>query len=108
MEKYRNERCYPDAQTPMTILTVSQTSIKVDILGIIVTNQSSTESSFRIALRPKGATLELAHYTHKDLKIPDNDVYVWGEGIMALPNDIIEVYSDNGQMSFNIFYKETT
>ena len=96
-----NARIKPTATTATTLLEATASMV---ISSIIVTNLSGSMTSFRIAIRPLGATLNDSHYIYYDLPIDGNDTFVLTAGLTLQATDIVEVYATLGTLSFNLFY----
>lgn len=103
----KNTRVKPAGATPTALLTVPSGKTIV-VSSIVVCNQGGTDTSFRIALRPLGVTLNDSHYLHFDTPIEANDTYIFTGGITAVATDIIEVYATAPNLSFNLFYQENS
>jgi glucose-6-phosphate dehydrogenase assembly protein OpcA len=97
----------PAATTATTLYTVpSATSTIVSTINVC--NQSAASASFRIAIRPAGATLAASHYVSYDTAIPGNDSIALTMGITLATTDVITVYSSTATMSFMAFGTEIT
>jgi glucose-6-phosphate dehydrogenase assembly protein OpcA len=89
----------PAATTATTLYTVpAGTSTVVSTINIC--NQAASASSFRLAIRPAGATLAANHYLAFDTLVPSN-------GSIALTLGIT-VYASTSTMSFLAFGSEIT
>ena len=73
---------------------------------ITVCNQASTAGSFRLAIRPAGATLAAQHYIAYDTPIAANDTVALTLGITLATTDVITVYASSASMSFSAFGSE--
>lgn len=97
----------PSGNTATTLYTTpSSTSAVVSTLAIC--NQSSSNGSFRVAVRPSGATLSNTHYIAYDTVIPNNDTIHLTIGITLATTDVVTVYANNAVMSFSLFGSEIT
>lgn len=101
-----NKRSKPAAATPASLYTVPSGTSTV-LSNIICCNQS-TETTVKIAVRPLGVSVTADHYIVSGTTINDNDVLEIGRGITLNATDIVEVLSDSGNVSFNLFGEETT
>lgn len=96
-----NARIKPSATTLTTLFTASADSV---VSSICITNIGGTATTFRIALRPLGASILDSHYIYYDLPIDANDTFIFTGGMTLKNTDIISVYSGNANLTFNLFY----
>lgn len=97
----------PSATTATTLYTVpSATSAVVSTINVC--NRSSSTDTFRIAVRPAGATLANSHYLAYDTAIPANDSIAITIGVSLATTDIITVYAGTANLSFTAFGAEIT
>jgi hypothetical protein len=97
----------PSATTATTLYTVpAATSAIVSTINIC--NQGSLVGSFRVAIRPAGATLAANHYIAFDTAIPAYDSIAMTIGITLAATDVITVYASSATMSFLAFGTEIT
>lgn len=97
----------PGATTETTIYTVPA-STQVVISSVVVTNRGATATTFRISVRPNGATLANQHYIAFDAPIAANDSVGLSFGITVDAADVVSVYGGNANLSFNLFGTEIT
>lgn len=95
----------PAATTATTLYTVPSSTSTV-VSTITVANQAASPATFRIAIRPAGASLSALHYIAYDMAIPANDTIVLTLGITLATTDVVTVYSSTATMSFSIFGSE--
>jgi hypothetical protein len=95
----------PAATTAVSLYTVPAATETV-VSTITVCNQASTAGTFRIAVRPNGATLASQHYLAYDTPIAANDTIGLTLGITIDATDIITVYASSANMSFSAFGSE--
>ena len=95
----------PSATTATDIYTVAS-STQVVISSIVVCNRSASSSTYRIAVRPNGATLANQHYIVYDGTLPANDTISLTIGVTADAADVVTVYSSSASTSFNLFGSE--
>ena len=97
----------PAATTATTLYTVpGATSTIVSTINIC--NQAATSGTFRIALRPAGATLAANQYIVYDTTIPANESIALTMGITLATTDVITVYASSATMSFLAFGTEVS
>ena len=97
----------PSAITATNLYTVPSSTSTI-VSTISVCNQAATVGTFRIAIRPAGATLAANHYIAYDTPIPGNDSIALTMGITLATTDIITVYASSSTMSFLAFGTEIT
>lgn len=95
----------PSATTATTLYTVPSATEAV-ISTITVCNQASTAATYRIAVRPDGASLVAQHYVAYDVSLPGNATDTLTLGITVNAADVITVYASTATMSFNAFGSE--
>jgi hypothetical protein len=97
----------PSATTNTDIYTVGAGKQAV-ISTITVTNRSATARTYRIAVRPAGATLANQHYIAYDVILPASDTASLTLGITLAATDVVTVYASTTDLSFGIFGTEIT
>jgi len=95
----------PSATTATTLYTVPASSSAV-ISTITVCNQAASAGSYRIAVRPAGATLATQHYVAYDIAIAANDTTALTLGITLAATDVVTVYASASTMSFHAYGSE--
>jgi hypothetical protein len=71
-----------------------------------VANRSASAKTYRIAIRPGGATLANQHYIAYDVTLADNDTTALTLGITLVATDVVTVYASTTDLSFGIFGSE--
>lgn len=95
----------PAATTATTLYTVpGATSAVVSTLAVC--NQNTTASTYRIAVRPAGASLAGQHYLAYDVAIQAKDTHTLTLGVTLATTDVITVYAGATLLSFNAFGSE--
>ena len=93
------------ANSANTLYTVpSGNSAVISTLNIC--NHGAAPSSFRIAVRPAGQTLASNHYISYDTSIPSNDTICLTIGMTLATTDVVTVYANTANISFNLFGSE--
>jgi len=95
----------PSATTATTLETVPSAT-QVIVSTISVCNRAATAATFRIAVRPAGATLANEHYIAYDASIAANDSTFITVGITLATTDVITVYASSANLSFGAFGSE--
>lgn len=94
----------PAATTNTTLYTVpSATSAVVSTLSICNRGISTT---FRVAVRPAGATLANQHYIVYDNYVNAGDTIFLTLGITLATTDVVTVYAGTADTSFSLFGSE--
>ena len=95
----------PSATTATTLYTVpSATSAVVSTINVC--NRSALNDTFRIAVRPSGASLANSHYLAYDTIIAANDSISVTIGVSLATTDVITVYAGTANLSFTAFGAE--
>jgi hypothetical protein len=95
----------PSATTATTLYTCPSATETV-ISTITVCNQAATAATYRIAVRPDGASLAAQHYVAYDVSLPGNATDTLTLGITLNASDVVTVYSSTATMSFNAYGSE--
>jgi hypothetical protein len=95
----------PSATTETTLYTVPAATEAV-ISTIVVCNQDASTATFRIAVRPDGATLAAQHYLAYDVTVGASDSTTLTLGITLDATDVVTVYASSATLSFNAFGSE--
>jgi hypothetical protein len=75
---------------------------------LVIANRAATTATYRIAIRPGGATLANQHYIAFDVVVGAADSTTLTLGITLAATDIITVYAGNANLSFSAFGSEIT
>lgn len=97
----------PAATTNTDIYTVGAGKQAV-VSTITISNRSATARTYRIAVRPAGATLANQHYIAYDVSVLANDTTALTLGITLTATDVVTVYASTADLSFGIFGTEIT
>ncbi len=95
----------PSATTATTLDTVPSATQCV-VSTIAVCNRAATAATYRIAIRPGGATLANEHYIAYDSTVAANDSTMLTIGITLGAADVITVYASTANLSFSAFGSE--
>jgi len=95
----------PSAITATTLYTVPSSTSTV-VSTITVCNQAATAATYRIAIRPAGATLAAVHYVAYDVALAANDTTALTLGVTLATTDVITVYASSATVSFSAFGSE--
>jgi hypothetical protein len=95
----------PSATTNTDIYTVPSSTQTV-ISTIVVANRATSAATYRIAVRPNGATLANQHYLAFDVTVGAGDSTTITLGITVDAADVLTVYASTANLSFNVFGSE--
>ena len=97
----------PSATTDTTLYTVPSATSAV-VSTITVCNRSVAATSFRIAVRPAGASIANQHYVVYDGAIAANDLLAFTLGLTLAATDVITVRAGTADLTFNAYGSELT
>lgn len=97
----------PSATTATNIYTVPSSTSAV-VSTIVIANRSTTTATYRIAIRPGGATLANQHYIAYDVTVGLSDSTTLTLGLTLATTDVITVYASNANLTFSVFGSELT
>ena len=95
----------PSATTATSLYTVPASTSAV-VSSISVANLTATAATFRIAVRPAGATLANEHYIGYDITVGASDSTVITVGLTLATTDVITVYASSDDLVFQAFGSE--
>jgi len=96
----------PSATTATTLYTVPSAKSAV-VSSLTICNQTATAATFRIAVRPAGATLAAVHYVAYDVTVGASDTTALTLGITLATTDVITVYASTSTLSFHAYGDES-
>jgi hypothetical protein len=97
----------PSATTDTTLYTVPS-STEAIISTLVVANRAATGATYRIAIRPDGATLANLHYIAYDVTVSASDSTTLTLGLTLNAADVITVRGSTADLSFSAFGSEIT
>jgi hypothetical protein len=92
----------PGATTDTNLYTVPAGK-DVIISTIVIANRSATAATYRIAVRPAGATVANLHYLAFDAAVLGNDSITMTIGITLTATDVVTVRASTADLSFSVF-----
>jgi len=95
----------PSATTNTDVYTVPSATEAV-ISTITIANRANTSATYRIAIRPNGATIANQHYIAYDASVPANDTIALTLGLTIDAADVVTVYASTANLSFGVFGSE--
>jgi len=93
------------ATTNTDVYTVPAATEAV-ISTIIIANRTASAESFRIAIRPAGATIADKHYIAYGVAIAANDSTTLTLGLTLATTDVLTVWASAVDLSVNVFGTE--
>lgn len=95
----------PSATTATTAYTVPSATQTV-ISTITIANLGAAPGTYRIAVRPDGATLANRHYIVYDSTVAPQDTVTLTLGITMDASDVVTVLASTANFAFNLFGSE--
>ena len=95
----------PSATTLTTLYTVPS-STQAIISTIVIANLTATGATFRIAVRPGGASIANSQYIAYDITVGASDSTALTLGITIDATDIVSVYASTADLTFTAFGSE--
>jgi glucose-6-phosphate dehydrogenase assembly protein OpcA len=97
----------PSATSDTNLYTVPAATSAV-VSTIVVANRAAASATYRIAIRPAGATLANQHYLAFDVTVGASDSTTLTLGITLAATDVVTIYASSANLSFSIFGSEIT
>ena len=97
----------PSATTATALYTVPSATEAI-LSTITVCNRGTAIGTYRISVRPNGASLANQHYLVYDAEIGPKATNALTLGITVDATDVVEVYASSGDFSFNAFGSEVS
>jgi glucose-6-phosphate dehydrogenase assembly protein OpcA len=97
----------PSATTLTTLYTVPSAKEAV-VSSISVANLTSTAATFRLAVRPAGATIANQHYIGYDITVGASDSTIITVGLTLATTDVLSVYASTANIAFQAFGDEAS
>ena len=97
----------PSATTATTLYTVPASKEAV-VSSISICNLASSSATYRIAVRPAGATLANQHYLAYDVTVGAADTTIITVGITLATTDVITIYASTANLAFSAFGDEAS
>lgn len=94
----------PSATTDTTLYTVPGSTSTV--VSTITVANLGTSGTYRIAIRPAGASIANQHYIAYDAALNANDSITWTLGVTLAATDVITVRASNTSFAFSAFGSE--
>lgn len=95
----------PSATTATTLYTVPS-STQTIVSTVTVCNRDTVAGTYRVAVRPAGASLANQHYVAYDISLPANTTDTLTLGLTLATTDVVTVYASSANFSFNAYGSE--
>jgi glucose-6-phosphate dehydrogenase assembly protein OpcA len=97
----------PAATTDATLYTVPSSTNTI-VSSIVVANRASSSATYRVAIRPAGASIANEHYIAYDIPLDGNDSTSLTLGLTLEATDVITVRASSASCSFSAFGSEVS
>lgn len=97
----------PSANSDTTLYTVPAATSAV-LSTINIANRGTTAGTFRIAIRPAGATLANQHYIAYNVPVAALDAIALTLGFSLAATDVVTIRANSADFSFSAFGAEIT
>ena len=95
----------PAATTDTNVYTVGAGKQAI-VSTLSIANRGAATATYRIAIRPAGATLANTHYIAYDSTVAPNDGILLTIGITLAATDVVTVRASTADLTFNLFGSE--
>jgi hypothetical protein len=95
----------PAATTNTTLYTVPASTSAV-VSTITICNQASAAATYRIAVRPAGASIAAQHWIVYGATVAASDTTALTLGVTLATTDVVTVYASTATLSFNAYGSE--
>ena len=96
------------AATTLTSLYTVPASKEAVVSSISVANLTATAATFRLAVRPAGASIENKHYIGYDITVGASDSTLITVGLTLATTDVLSVYASTANIAFQAFGDEAS
>lgn len=97
----------PSATTATTLYTCPANTSAI-ISSVTIANVSNVAVTYRLAIRPAGATLANQHYIAYDSSLPANDTTILTSGLTLAATDVVTCYASTANVAFGAYGVELT
>ena len=94
------------AATTLTALYTVPAATEAVVSTVVVCNRSASNRTFRLAVRPNGASIANQHYIAYDVTVGASDSTTLTLGITMDAGDVLDVYASTTDLSFAAFGSE--
>ena len=97
----------PSATTLTTLYTVPSATQAV-CSTLVICNTTGAAITYRVAVRPAGASIATQHYIAYDASVAANDSVMLTLGITLATTDVVSVYAGAANLAFSLYGAEIT
>jgi hypothetical protein len=94
--------------TTLTTLYNAPASTQAVASTLTICNQGATLATYRVAVRPAGATVAAQHYIIFDSAVAAYDTVFLTVGVAVAATDVVSVFASTSSVSFSLFGVEIT
>ena len=98
----------PASTTNTTLYTCPATASAVVSSLTIANLSTAAATTYRVAVRPAGATIANQHYVAFDAPLPAADTTILTLGVTLGGSDVVTVYAGNTAVAFSLFGTEVS
>lgn len=96
------------AATTLVSLYAAPAATQAIVSSLTVCNTAATATTYRIAVRPAGASIATSQYLVYDASLPANDTVTLTLGVTLAATDVVSVYAGSANVAFSAFGVEIT
>jgi hypothetical protein len=82
---------------------VAPSATQAIVSTITVCNTAATATTYRIAVRPAGASIATSQYLVYDAPLPASDTVTLTLGVTLAATDVVSVYAGSASVAFSAF-----
>ena len=94
------------AATTLTSLYTVPSATQAVVSSIVIANLTSSAATFRIAVRPAGASITNSQYIAYDITVGASDSTVLTLGLTLGATDVLSVYASTTSVTFSAYGSE--
>jgi hypothetical protein len=94
--------------TTLTDLYTVPDGTEVTTSTLMICNISGSGVTYRVAIRPKGASIQNYHYIYYGKSLAANESFAAILGLTLEQNDVVSVWGSDANVIFNLFGVETS
>lgn len=94
--------------TTLTTLYTGPSATQAIASTISICNTAASAATYRIAVRPAGASIATQHYLAYDATVGANDTVVLTLGLTLAATDVVSVYGSTANLAFGLYGVEIT
>jgi glucose-6-phosphate dehydrogenase assembly protein OpcA len=94
------------AATTLTTLYTAPAATQAVVSSIVIANLAASTATFRIAVRPAGASIADSQYIAYDITVGASDSTVLTLGLTLAATDVLSVYASTTTIAFSAYGSE--